>query len=120
LAVLCRSLASRTGSDGSSNTTATRDATNTSDSDAHRGRFASYASGASTPDDERSEDESVGSSGSGSGKNGGGLKKSDKKLVHSTSAIGLDEMIEERREGGELRQNVVHIEVRSVAALRAR
>lgn len=32
--------------------------------------------------------------------------------MHSTSAIGLDEMIEDRREGGDLRQNVVHIEVR--------
>jgi serine/threonine protein kinase len=30
---------------------------------------------------------------------------------HSASAIGLDEMIEDRREGGDLRQNVVHIEV---------
>jgi hypothetical protein len=107
------------GSDGSTQ----RETTTTSDSDAansnnnnnnNRGRFASYASGASTPDDDRSEDESVGSSGSGSGSGkNSGLRKSDKKLVHSTSAIGLDEMIEERRDG-ELRQNVVHIEVRLV------
>ena len=34
-----------------------------------------------------------------------------KMLSHSTSAIGLDEMIEDRREGGHLGQNVVHIEV---------
>lgn len=32
-------------------------------------------------------------------------------LGHSTSAIGLDTMIEDRREVGDLRQNVVHIEV---------
>ena len=31
--------------------------------------------------------------------------------MHSTSAIGLDEMIENRRENGDLGQNVVHIEV---------
>jgi calcium-dependent protein kinase len=34
-----------------------------------------------------------------------------KTLKHSTSAIGLDEMIEDRKEGGTLGQNVVHIEV---------
>jgi hypothetical protein len=38
-------------------------------------------------------------------------KKNSKKLIHSTSAIGLDEMIETRRENGDLGQNVVHIEV---------
>jgi calcium-dependent protein kinase len=32
-------------------------------------------------------------------------------MTHSTSQIGLDEMMEERREAGDLRQNVVHIEV---------
>lgn len=32
-------------------------------------------------------------------------------IQHSTSQIGLDEMMEERREAGDLRQNVVHIEV---------
>jgi hypothetical protein len=32
-------------------------------------------------------------------------------MTRSSSAIGLDEMIEDRREGGDLRQNVVHIEV---------
>jgi len=31
--------------------------------------------------------------------------------MHSTSAIGLDEMIETRREHGDLGQKVVHIEV---------
>jgi len=34
-----------------------------------------------------------------------------KSLKHSTSAIGLDEMIETRRGHGDLGQNVVHIEV---------
>jgi serine/threonine protein kinase len=34
-----------------------------------------------------------------------------KTLSHSTSAIGLDEMIDDRRECGDLRQNVVHFEV---------
>lgn len=34
-----------------------------------------------------------------------------KMMTHSTSAIGLDEMIEDRRVGGDLGQNVVHIEV---------
>lgn len=34
-----------------------------------------------------------------------------KTLTHSASAIGLDTMIEDRREVGDLRQNVVHIEV---------
>ena len=32
-------------------------------------------------------------------------------LTHSQSAIGLDEMIEDRREGGQLGQNFVHIEM---------
>jgi hypothetical protein len=34
-----------------------------------------------------------------------------KALTHSTSAIGLDEMMEDRREFGTLGQNVVHMEV---------
>ena len=34
-----------------------------------------------------------------------------KTLTHSTSAIGLDEMMEDRREFGTLGQNVVHLEV---------
>lgn len=32
-------------------------------------------------------------------------------MTHSASKVGLDEMIEDRREMGDIRQNVVHIEV---------
>jgi serine/threonine protein kinase len=34
-----------------------------------------------------------------------------KLMSHSSSAIGLDELMEERTKTGDLRQNVVHIEV---------
>lgn len=67
-----------------------------------------YASGASTPDD-RSLSEA--SANSGSFHSHSRSKSNPKVLSHSTSAIGLDEMIETRKEGGDLRQNVVHIEV---------
>lgn len=88
-----------------------KDKTSTEESDeGHRPRFASYASGASTPDD-RSEDGSEGSSESSGRRRSQRNSKNPKTLVHSTSAIGLDEMIEDRREIGDLRQNVVHIEV---------
>jgi len=76
-------------------------------------RFASYASGASTPD-WHSDD---GSDGAGShhstasAPNNRRASSNPKMLTHSTSAIGLDEMIEDRRCDGDLRQNVVHIEV---------
>ena len=97
-----------------------------------RGGFDSYASGASTPDersrqgtsdDDDDDNTSVKSFGSqyshqsdasskGSSKSEGGTKKPRSKvLVHSTSAVGLDEMIEERREVGDLKSNVVHFEV---------
>ncbi|GAX16046.1 hypothetical protein FisN_20Hh280 [Fistulifera solaris] len=78
-----------------------------------RGRFASYASGASTPELHSSDDDSS----TQSGKSGGNKERhrrqlsNPKALSHSTSAIGLDTMIEDRREVGDLRQNVVHIEV---------
>lgn len=76
-----------------------------------RPRFASYASGASTPDD-LSDDGSNNSGGSHhSGSRFERKVSNPKMLSHSTSAIGLDEMIEDRREIGDLRQNVVHIEV---------
>lgn len=72
-----------------------------------RPRFGSYASGASTPDDYSSDGSS-----SGSGRFGGDRRIGNPKLMqHSSSAIGLDEMMEERRETGDLGQNVVHIEV---------
>jgi len=75
-------------------------------------RFASYASGASTPD-WHSDD---GSDGAGSHHSTASAPtnrraSNPKMLTHSTSAIGLDEMIEDRRCDGDLRQNVVHIEV---------
>lgn len=70
-----------------------------------RRRLASYASGGSTPPEFNSSDEDEANSSRRSG------LPSSKNLVHSTSAIGLDAMIEERREEGDLTQNVVHIEV---------
>jgi hypothetical protein len=85
--------------------------------DNSRPRFASYASGASTPDDYNSDDGGSqasggsGSGGSGSGRFGNKNLSNPKLMQHSTSQIGLDEMMEERREAGDLRQNVVHIEV---------
>ncbi|GKY90494.1 hypothetical protein MPSEU_000023200 [Mayamaea pseudoterrestris] len=56
------------------------------------------------------DDRSSGGSSNGSG-NFRSNSKNPKTLVHSTSQIGLDEMIEDRRAEGDLRQNVVHIEV---------
>jgi len=119
----------RSNGDGGGTTSTTQNCSG-SETDGKGGldRFASYASGASTPDD-RSEAEdgdyedygasSVASTGSGSGgsrRNSSnhtrtGSTKNPKTLVHSSSAIGLDEMIEDRREDGDLRQNIVHIEV---------
>lgn len=68
-----------------------------------KSRFANYASGASTPevysDDELETRRAI------------ERKSSNPKLLsHSTSAIGLDEMIERRCDGG-LTQNIVHMEV---------
>eukprot|EP00526_Cylindrotheca_closterium_P002581 CAMPEP_0113643396 /NCGR_PEP_ID=MMETSP0017_2-20120614/22818_1 /TAXON_ID=2856 /ORGANISM="Cylindrotheca closterium" /LENGTH=951 /DNA_ID=CAMNT_0000554909 /DNA_START=95 /DNA_END=2948 /DNA_ORIENTATION=+ /assembly_acc=CAM_ASM_000147 len=57
-----------------------------------------YSSGGSTPDDS-----SIGSAGS--------AKRNPKTLGHSSSIIGLDSMIENRREDGDIRTNVVHMEV---------
>jgi len=91
-------------------TTAAADGTGySSDTSGSRGRFASYASGASTPDD-RSDDGSHHSDPELSRRYDRKMSN-PKALTHSTSAIGLDEMIEERREVGDLRQNVVHMEV---------
>lgn len=77
-----------------------------------RGHFASYASGASTPELHSSDDED-GSHGSSSAHSGGVNRRASnpKTLLHSSSAIGLDEMLEDRREAGDLRQNMVHIEI---------
>jgi calcium-dependent protein kinase len=63
------------------------------------GRQLGYSSGGSTHDDS-----SVGSAGSGG-------KRNPKSLGHSSSIIGLDSLIENRREDGDIRTNVVHMEV---------
>lgn len=76
-----------------------------------RGRFASYASGASTPELHSSDDDSSTQSGKSNKERHRRQLSNPKALSHSTSAIGLDTMIEDRREVGDLRQNVVHIEV---------
>jgi hypothetical protein len=83
-----------------------KDSGYSSDSNEHRPRLASHAS----TGDDRSTDGSIRSTGSSRSAGGSG-KGNPKKLIHSTSAIGLDEMIETRRENGDLGQNVVHIEV---------
>jgi hypothetical protein len=75
--------------------------------------YSSYESGASTPDFHSDEENETSSASSGSRNNHfkNKLNANPKSLSHSTSAIGLDEMIEDRRSDGDLRQNVVHIEV---------
>eukprot|EP00539_Tryblionella_compressa_P011966 CAMPEP_0178807966 /NCGR_PEP_ID=MMETSP0745-20121128/17237_1 /TAXON_ID=913974 /ORGANISM="Nitzschia punctata, Strain CCMP561" /LENGTH=1004 /DNA_ID=CAMNT_0020468053 /DNA_START=129 /DNA_END=3143 /DNA_ORIENTATION=- len=55
--------------------------------------------------DDKSETSSVGSGITN------GRRKNNKSLVHSSSVIGLDSMIESRREEGGLTSNVVHMEV---------
>jgi hypothetical protein len=62
--------------------------------------------GSSANADDRSETSSVGSS--GGGHTG---RRNPKSLGHSSSVIGLDSMIESRREEGGLTANVVHMEV---------
>ena len=79
-------------------------------------RFASYASGASTPDwhsDDNDSHHSTASAPTVTDVNAVHNRRASnpKMLSKSSSAIGLDEMIEDRRADGDLRQNVVHIEV---------
>jgi hypothetical protein len=76
-----------------------------------RPRFTSYASGASTPEyNSDNEDESAARANEAHARFE--RKASNPKcLSHSASKVGLDEMIEDRREMGDIRQNVVHIEV---------
>ena len=50
-------------------------------------------------------------SGGSTSRDGGGEKKNRKKLGHSSSIIGLDSMIENRREEGGITSNVVHMEI---------
>jgi len=60
---------------------------------------------------EGSSASSKGSSNSSQRKGLGSGGNNPKTLTHSTSAIGLDEILDDRREVGDLRQNIVHIEV---------
>jgi hypothetical protein len=69
---------------------------------AGRGR----SSGSNTPTDDRSDASSVGSS-NGMSTN----RRNPRSIAHSSSIIGLDTMIESRREEGGLTANVVHMEV---------
>jgi hypothetical protein len=66
-----------------------------------------YSSGASTPVDSRSLD----GSSHGSNRDRANSTNNAKVLSHSGSVLGLDTMIEARREEGALSSNVVHIEV---------
>lgn len=58
------------------------------------------------------------SGGTTSGRNGNSstnnLRSNKPALAHSGSVLGLDTMIESRREEGDLKTNVVHIEVRYI------
>jgi hypothetical protein len=86
-----------------------------------RPRFASYASGASTPECHSDNDDDgaaaiamygdVQPSGSIAPARFERKMSNPKSLPHSNSRVGLDEMIEDRREMGDICQNVVHIEV---------
>jgi len=63
-----------------------------------------YSSGASTPTESIDGSSHRGGTGSKSSKN-------PKQLLHSSSILGLDKMIEDRKGEGNLTNNVVHIEV---------
>jgi len=65
-----------------------------------------YSSGASTPVDSRSLD------GSNHEPRDRSMSGNPKSLAHSNSVLGLDNMIEARKEEGDLMNNMVHIEVR--------
>lgn len=65
-----------------------------------------YSSGASTPVDGRSLD------GSSHGSRDRAMTGNSKSLAHSNSVLGLDNLIESRKEEGDLVNNMVHIEVR--------
>lgn len=75
-----------------------------------------YASGASTPTDSRSLDGSQ----HGGNRDRANSYNNPKALSHSGSVLGLDSMIEARREEGALSSNVVHIEVSPFEYQRAR
>jgi calcium-dependent protein kinase len=97
------------------------DANSTSPPEGNRRRFASYASGASTPntsqgniswdgsaDMDMDDNTSKGSVGKGTMVVGGDKQKNPRTLRHSGSAIGLDDM---RKDSSGLGAKVVHIEV---------
>jgi hypothetical protein len=69
--------------------------------------FDGNASGSSTPVDSRSLD----GSSHGSNRDRANSTNNVRALSHSGSILGLDSMIEARREEGALSSNVVHIEV---------
>ena len=66
-----------------------------------------YSSGASTPADDRS----LGSLDGSTHRRGFVTKSTSKSLLHTSSILGLDKMIEDRKGEGDLKSNVVHIEV---------
>ena len=76
-----------------------------SDGDNGRAYTPGYSSGASTPVDSRSSD------GSTHGRDRANSTNKVKMFRHSSSVLGLDSMIEARREEGELKRNMVHIEI---------
>jgi hypothetical protein len=79
-----------------------------------RDRLGSFASaGTSNSDDGNDSDHSGSGSSKRNRKNRTSMNKgaNGHALIHSSSKVGLDEMIEDRRADGNLRENVVHIEV---------
>ncbi len=77
---------------------------------AQRGRLGSFHSaGTSNSDDGNDSDHSGSGKRNRNGRNS--IKGNGHPLIHSSSKVGLDEMIEDRRADGNLRENVVHIEV---------
>jgi hypothetical protein len=82
----------------------------------NRDRLGSSASAGTSHSDDANYDSDHSSSGrntsNSSSRRGSAKSNNNKKsLVHSTSKVGLDEMIEDRRADGNLRENVVHIEI---------
>ena len=99
---------------------ATNESTNgnaaNSPKDSGRPRFSSYASGGSTPEYNSENEDNVAASAmygdSQLAKAKFERKSSNpKSLTHSSSRVGLDEMIEDRIQTGAFCQNVVHFEV---------
>jgi Protein kinase domain len=89
--------------------------TNNNNTNAPRDRLGSFASAGSTHSDDGNYDSDHSSHGSGGNqqqqRRADRSKQGKHLLAHSSSKVGLDEMIEDRRADGNLRENVVHIEV---------